>query len=205
MKGNPLRRHLTMNDLEASAILTPDELLRLPDGDSYELIDGHPVEKHMGGESSYVGLEIAHRLKLYAQDRRAGWVLPSDAGYRCFPGRPKLVRKPDVSFIRLGRLPDERIPRGDILIAPDLAVEVVSPNDLCNEVDVKVSEYLDIGVPLVWVVNPEARIAHVHHPDGTARRLRENDEIDGGDVLPGFRCRLADFFPPQPAEQTPST
>jgi Uma2 family endonuclease len=106
-----------------------------------------------------------------------------------------------VSFIRHGRLPGERIPRGDILITPDLAVEVVSPNDLYNEVDVKVSEYLDVGVSLVWVVNPEARTACVYRPGGTARRLRENDEIDGGDVLPGFRCRVAEFFPPAGEEQ----
>jgi len=192
-----------MNDLGTSTILTPDELLALPDGDSYELIDGHPVEKHMGGESSFVGGRISHRLMQYQEQHPGGWVLPSDAGYRCFPGRPKLVRKPDVSFIRHGRLPGERIPRGDILISPDLAVEVVSPNDLYNEVDVKVSEYLDVGVSLVWVVNPEARTACVYRPDGTARRLRENDEIDGGDVLPGFRCRLAEFFPPPPAEQAP--
>jgi Uma2 family endonuclease len=193
-----------MNDLEAIATLTPDELLRLPDGDSYELIDGHPVEKHMGGESSFVGGRISHSLMQHLETHPGGWVLPSDAGYRCFPVRPKLVRKPDVSFIRLGRLPGERIPKGDILIPPDLAVEVVSPNDLYNEIDVKVSEYLDVGVPLVWVVNPETRIACVYRPDGTARRLRENEEIDGGDVLPKFRCRVAEFFPPA-EEQTPGT
>jgi Uma2 family endonuclease len=194
-----------MNDLEASAILTPDELLRLPDSDSYELIDGHPVEKHMGGESSYVGGRIFHRLMQYLENHPGGWVLPSDAGYRCFPNRPKLVRKPDVSFLRLGRLPGERIPKGDIPITPDLAVEVVSPNDLYNEVDVKVSEYLDVGVPLVWVVNPEARTACVYRPDGSARRLRASEEIDGGDVLPGFRCRIAEFFPPHAEEPAPAS
>jgi Uma2 family endonuclease len=191
-----------MNDLEASATLSPDEVARLIDGNGYELIDGQPVEKHMGGESSFVGLEIAYHIRHFLASHPLGRVFGSDGGYRCFPRRPKLVRKPDVSFVRLSRLPDQRIPRGDILIPPDLAVEVVSPNDLYNEVDVKVSEYLDVGVPLVWVVNPEARTAYVYRPDGSARRLRETEEIDGGDVLPGFRCRVADFFPP-PETSTP--
>jgi Uma2 family endonuclease len=191
-----------MNDLEANATLTPDEFLRMPENEHYELIDGHPVEKHMGHESSFVGGEIIFRLRQHLVAHPGGWVFPADAGYRCFPTRPRLVRKPDASFIRPGRLPDERLPKGDCSIAPDLAVEVVSPNDLYNEVDVKVGEYLAIGVPLVWVVNPETRTACVFRPDGSARRLRADEEIDGGDVLPGFHCRLADFFPP-PRGQAP--
>ncbi len=193
-----------MKDLEATSPLTPDEFLRMPENKSYELIDGHPVEKHMGGESSFVGVRISHCLTQHLGSQASGWVLGADAGYRCFPTHPRLVRKPDVSFIRAGRLPDERLPKGDILIPPDLAVEVVSPNDLYNEVDVKVSEYLTVGVPLVWVVNPEARTACVFRPDGSARRLREDEEIDGSDVLPGFRCRLAEFFPP-PEAQAPGS
>ncbi len=184
-----------MNDVAAPQY-TPDDLLRLPDADSYELVDGHLVEKHMGGESSFVGAEILYRVRQYLETNPLGKVLGADGGYRCFPHRPRLVRKPDVSFVRLARLPGERIPKGDITIPPDLAVEVVSPNDLYNEVDVKVSEYLDAGVPLVWVVNPEARSGCVYGPDGSARGLRDADEIDGGDVLPGFRCRVADFLPP---------
>jgi Uma2 family endonuclease len=191
-------------NLETSATLTPDEFLRMPESDHYELIDGHPVEKKMGAESGFVVGQIIIRLGQHLGLRPGGWVLPDDAGYRCFPTRPRLVRKPDVSFIRPGRLPDERIPKGDVSIPPDLAVEVVSPNDLYNEVDVKVSEYLAVGVPLVWVVNPETRTACVFRPDGSARRLREDEEIDGGDVLPGFRCRLAEFFPP-PQAQAPAS
>jgi Uma2 family endonuclease len=194
-----------MNDQEAIALLTPDELLRLPDGDLYELIDGHPVEKHLGGESSFVGGRICHLLMRHLEAHPGGWVLPSNAGYRCFPTRPKLVRKPDVSFISAGRLPGERLPKGDILIPPDIAVEVVSPNDLYNEVDVKLSEYLAIGVPLVWVVNPETRTACVSRPDGSARRLRANEELDGGNVLPGFRCRVEEVFPPPTEEQPPGS
>jgi Uma2 family endonuclease len=200
----------TMNDHE-TATLEPaagpdtfDEVVRLPD--DAELVDGQVVAKNMGTESSYVGAQILFRLVLHVKPPVGGWVLTSDAGYRCFPRRPKLVRKPDVSFIRPGRLPGERLPQGDTLIPPDLAVEVVSPNDLYYEVDRKVSEYLDVNVPMIWVVNPDTRSVLVYLPGGVVRRLSGNDEIDGGDVLPGFRCRLSDFFPPAvPIEADPSS
>src|SRR5260370_24126465 len=122
-----------MNDVAAPQY-TPDDLLRLPDADSYELVDGHLVEKHMGGESSFVGAEILYRVRQYLETNPLGKVLGADGGYRCFPHRPRLVRKPDVSFVRLARLPGERIPNGDITIPPDLAVDVRSANDLHNAV-----------------------------------------------------------------------
>lgn len=78
-------------------------------------------------------------------------------------------------------------------------------NDLYTEVDTKISEYLGAGVLLVWVVNPETRTMVVYHSDGSARRLREDEELDGGTVLPGFRCRVGDFLPPPVQEpQTPT-
>jgi Uma2 family endonuclease len=183
---------------------TPEELLRLPDGDSYELVDGRLVEKHMGGKASNVGAEITGRLFEYKRQGHGGWILNADASYRCFPHRPRLVRKPDVSWIRPGRLADESMPDGIIDIAPDLAVEVTSPNDLYSEVDVKVGEYLDAGVLLVWIVNPATRTALTYHANGSVQRLREDDDLDGADVLPGFRCRLGDCFPPPAPPSAPT-
>ena len=189
-----------MNAIAIPPLYTPEELQRLPDNNNYELIDGRLVEKDMGGEASFVGWRIGTLVGRYLDDHPCGWGLQSNAGYQCFPHRPNLVRKPDVSFIRRGRLPGERIPRGNIRIAPDLAVEVVSPNDLYYEVDEKVTEYLHAGVSLVWVVNPDARTVHVYRPDQTVSRLDAGDELDGGTVLPGFRCRVAELFPVVPAE-----
>ena len=80
----------------------------------------------------------------------------------CFPDAPAKVRKPDASFIRRGRLPGEALPDGFCPIPPDVAAEVVSPNDLAYEVDEKVGEWLRAGVRLVWVINPRARIVAVH-------------------------------------------
>ena len=105
------------------------------------------------------------------------------------------MRRPDVSFIRKERLPEGPTSEGYIYIPPDLAVEVISPNDLAYEVDHKVVEYLDAGVALVWVINPEARTVRIHRRSGSLGWLREEDELSGEDVLPGFRCRVSKLFP----------
>src|SRR5205814_10386571 len=112
---------------------------------------------------------------------------------------PRKMRKPDGSSIGQERLPEGPSSEGYLYIPPDLAVEVISPNDSAYEVDAKVVEYLNAGVPLVWVINPEARTVRIHRHDGSASWLREKDELSGEDVLPGFRCRVADIFPKRPA------
>jgi Uma2 family endonuclease len=76
-------------------------------------------------------------------------------------------------------------------------VEVVSPNDSYYDVEHKVQEYLSAGVQRVWVVNPDRRNVRIHHLDGTTTTLNENDEITGEAVLPGFKCRVGEFFLPR--------
>jgi Uma2 family endonuclease len=109
------------------------------------------------------------------------------------------VRKPDVSFVRYGRFPDEQLPAGFARLAPDLTGEVVSPGDTYEEVDGKVEEYLRAGVRLVWVISPTNRTVRVYRLDGSSSSVRADGELDGEDVLPGFRCRVADLFPQPPA------
>ena len=180
-------------------VLTPDEFERMPGTDGFELIDGVPREKSMGAEASWVGIRIAHFLTVWSDAGRRGWVFGSEGGYVCFPHRPRLLRKPDVSFVRMGRFDDERPPTGYAPIAPDLAAEVVSPNDLYDEIEERVSDFLRAGVPLVWVVDPRNRSAHAYQPGGTFRRLTADDDLTGDPVLPGFRVRIADLLPPPPA------
>jgi len=85
---------------------------------------------------------------------------------------------------------------GHVRLAPDLVVEVISPNDLAYEIDEKVDEYETAGVKLIWVVNPETKAVRVHRADGAVMVLREKDELDGEDILPGFRCPVAELFLP---------
>lgn len=183
-----------MSTVTSKPEVTPDALLMMPDGDRYELVDGHLVERNMGFRSSYIGANLCQLIGSYCRANDLGWFVGSDCGYQCFPDDPNRVRKPDVSFIRRGRLSRDSAPEGHVRIAPDLAVEVLSPNDLDYETDRKVEEYLRAGVRLVWVVSPESRTVLVYRGDGTITGLRESDELSGEDTLPGFRCRVSDLF-----------
>jgi Uma2 family endonuclease len=117
-------------------------------------------------------------------------------GYACFTQSPGKVRRADVSFVRRDRLPEVPTSDGYLYIAPDLAVEVISPNESLYKVDRKLREYLDAGVTLVWVVNPDARTVTIHRAHSVTR-LQENEYLDGENVLPGFRCPVASIFPPK--------
>ena len=170
----------------------------VPDG--YELVDGRLVEMPMGAESGRVAGKLYHKLEAYCEANPVGTPLPADIGFRCFPHRPRLLRKPDASFIRRDRLPGNRVPAGDLTLAPDLAVESISPNDLAEAVMEKVGDYLAAGVQLVWVIYPVRRRAVAFGPNGFAQWIDESGELDGRDVVPGFRCKLGDILqPPDPA------
>ena len=188
-----------MNDIATQTKYTPEDLLTMPDGYRYELVDGNLVERHMGWLAGVVGTELLLRVGNFNHQHRLGWVNQGgDGSYQPFPGK-RLVRKPDVSFVRFGRFPDEQPPTGHAVLAPDLAAEVVSPNDLYEEVDRKIEEYVDAGVRLIWVISPENHTVRVYRADGSSLSLREDDELDGEDVLPGFRCPVRDLFPRPPA------
>lgn len=185
---------------------TPDDLLAMPNSEGYELVRGQLVGKNIGVQSSWVGGRLFARLERFCNEHEIGWPLPADTGYQCFPHDPSLVRKPDVSFVRPGRFADGRLPRGWSTIPPDLAVEVVSPNDRVPQLEEKLEDYRKAGVPLVWVVHPDARLVMVYRRDSTVSRLLENDALSGEDVLPGFQCPIREILPPaEQAEQTQPT
>lgn len=141
-------------------------------------------------------MKLNRLLGQFVDDNRLGDVFSPETGYRCFSGDPNLVRKPDGSFIARGRLPERKIPKGHITIVPDLAIEVISPNDLYYDVESKVSLYQQAGIRLIWVVNPDSRTVKVYEPKRAYPvELTEADELDGGEVLPGFRCAVRDIFP----------
>ena len=104
------------------------------------------------------------------------------------------VRKPHGSYISIVRLPNDADLKGHCLIVPDLAVEVASPNDLSEEVEEKVDEYLRAGVRLVWVVYPQTKLIRVHRVNGTVQDLHLHEELSGEDVIVGFRCPISEVF-----------
>jgi Uma2 family endonuclease len=107
---------------------------------------------------------------------------------------PDLVRVPDISFVARDHIPEDGLRLVFWPFAPDLAIEIVSPNDRPGEVQTKVGEYLAAGSRAVWVMWPERRALTVHWPDGGSIELGPDDEIGGGDVLPGFRVKVGALF-----------
>lgn len=180
------------------AVVTPEELLLMADSVNYELVDGNLVERHMGSKSSAIALAIGMALRMYVQAKGLGHVFTTDCGYQCFADDPTKVRKPDVSFIRMGRLAGEELPDGWVTIPPDLAVEVLSPGDLAHEVEEKVEEYLRASVKLIWVVNPTTKTVRIHRPNNEIVRrggtVKLGETISGEDVIPGFACLIDEFF-----------
>ena len=191
-----------MSIVTAKQEITPEQLLARSDANAFELVDGELVERNVCVLSSLVeGITYA-RLFAYSEANDSGPVWPGSNGYQCFPDAPNKVRRPDVSFVRRERFSVEHFRNGWLTIHPDLAVEVLSPNDKVYEVDEKIEEYLAAGVPLVWVINPETRIVEVHRKDGTVSKLYAHDELSGEDILPGFRCQVGSLFPPELAAKT---
>jgi Uma2 family endonuclease len=107
-----------------------------------------------------------------------------------------LRRLPDVSFVSTARWPlDRALPEtGDWDVVPDLAVEVISPNDIFKDVLAKVREYFHYGVQVVWVIAPEERQVYVYDAPTHVRILTGQDELTGGEVVPGFRLSLGHLF-----------
>jgi len=183
-----------MNVPTTHVLLDPDDLLRMPDGDRYELIDGVPVEKKMGAKSDWIAATLIGMLQPFCRARRLGLVFASQTGYRCFPSKPRQVRKPDVSLVASGRFPGDTPPDGDIDIAPDLAVEVVSVNDGYEEIQARVMDYKSAKTRLLWVISPETKTVLIRRLDGTCAEIGEAGELSGEDVIPGFTCKVADLF-----------
>jgi Uma2 family endonuclease len=175
-------------------------LLASEEEDHYEVVDGKLVERNMSLLSVSAGGELYRSLQSFALENGLGRAFGDGLGYRCFRDDPRKVRRPDLSFIRQSRLTREVILSNEVTIPPDLAVEVVSPNDFFCEVEAKVMEYLDAGVPLVWVLNPLSKTAHVYRNSGDWDLLKHDEVLDGEDVVPNFRCNVGELFIALPDE-----
>ncbi|MFM9963506.1 MAG: Uma2 family endonuclease [Planctomycetaceae bacterium] len=174
--------------------ISADDLLTMPDGDRFELINGELIERIKGALPVWIAGQVAGFLMDFS-DEDGGLTFGGGASYRCFNDTER-VRKSDASYIRPGRL--AVIPEGFLEIPPDLAVEVVSPTDRYREVEQKAEEYLEAGVVVVWVFNPSNRSVRIFRSDTMPVQLGPNDELTAEDIMPGFRCRVSDLFPKVP-------
>ena len=158
----------------------------------WELVDGEPIElTPAAGKSSRIGGRLYARLADHVEPSEFGWAFPAETGFVLFDDR-QIVRSPDAAVVlrnRLTELPDSFVP-----MAPDLAVEVLSPSDRMADALAKVAMYLQAGTPLVWLVNPATRTVVVFRSEMDPVTLAGSDILDGGDVLPGFSVPIAEIF-----------
>jgi Uma2 family endonuclease len=183
-----------MTVTSAPTRFTPDDVLQLENEGLFELVDGQLVEKKTSSIASKTANRIAFHLSVWTQDFEKGEVFPEQT-FHCFPNDGNLVRRPDVALIlaeRLGGVPDE----GHVPISPDLAVEVISPNDKIYELDARLIDYRSAGVKLVWVVNPDSRTVRIHRLDHTVTELLETETLAGESLLAGFSVLVQELFPP---------
>lgn len=161
-----------------------------------ELVYGRLAEKRRGYDANWTAGRITGYLTMYILNGHGGDLLPEQS-FRCFPTDPDGYRRPDVAYIVPERVPAAR-PQGHIPFRPDLVVEVVSPNDNVDELELKLADYEAAGIPLVWVAIPAVRRVRSYAIDGTTLRLRDGDTLRGDPVLPGFAVAVSDLFPPRP-------
>ena len=173
----------------AEIALNPDK--------EYEIVAGQPEEKEMGGgRHSGIGLRLSSALWVHVAAHRLGGVYGPDASFRIGVNE----RMPDVAFVSAARIPPDGEPDSIWPIAPDLAVEVISPNDLYEKVNAKIAEYFAAGVLQVWLISPEHRTVTVYHSPTRTEILLESDELVSEEVVPGFRCKVSELFK-QPAHR----
>ena len=187
-----------------NALLTPtpvekyapdDPFLLSDNGKGWELVDGELRELNVSFQSSFTAGRVCTKLTNHVEAKNLGWVSPEGTSYRCFPDDPKLVRRADTSFHALGRLTQEQAKReGHCTVVPDLVVEVVSPNDLADDVNEKRIEWLLAGAKLVWVIHPIQESIHAYRADGSVRLFERTDVLTAEPVLPAFSAPVADLF-----------
>ncbi len=178
---------------------TEDDLLKLSARTDriYELVDGVLVEKPMGMLESGLACVVIRLLGNYVEEQDLGLVTGADGTLRLMPG---LVRIPDVAFISFQQIPSRTWPAEPIPdLAPDLAVEVLSPSNTPGEMKRKLKDYFLSGVRLVWFIDPQARTGSIYTAPDQERSIAENESLDGGEVLPGYTLPLSQVFARLPA------
>jgi Uma2 family endonuclease len=175
--------------------VSADELLRMPDdGLLRELVDGEVwMTPPPGEEHGVVAAEILISLGSHVRAHGLGRVHAAETGFKIGTD-PDTVLAPDAAFVSRERIEQAAVGKGYRLGAPDLVVEVVSPGDTFARVEAKVARWLEAGCRMVVVVNPERHAATVYRSLSDVRLLTESDELDGGDVVPGWRLPVRELF-----------
>ena len=178
----------------SGGLVTANDLLTLEiSGKSTELVRGRlivrePPSTYHGRVQGVLHVLVGSHVRAHA----LGAVLGQDTGFK-IASDPDTVRAPDLAFVDRARVA-QIARRGYAALAPDLVAEILSPDDRPGEVLTKVGDWLAAGVRLVWVIDPDRRVATVYRADGSVITVASDADIDGDAVLPGFSFRLSELF-----------
>ena len=176
-------------------LVTAEELERMPQYDAHvELVEGEIVKTAPAGhEHGEIALAIGSLLREFVRMNKLGKTYGAETGF-ILSRNPDTVRAPDAAFVSTERVTRQTRREGFFDGVPDLAVEVVSPEDTIGEIDAKVVEYLEAGTSLIWIIHPRTRTITVYRSLDQVRVLTANDMLDGNDVLPGFAVIVKEIF-----------
>ncbi len=179
--------------LKSTKLITGEELAQMSHVATGELVKGVYVKKMPTGYlHGIIEGVIAGFLFIFVRNNPTGQVLTGEVGI--YTSRePDTVRAADIAYISFTRLQKVKS-RSFLDVAPELVVEVLSPNDMWHDVHTKLAEYFAAGVQLIWVVDPQLEQIHVYTSLDDVMRLTSSDELTGGNVLPGFQVALSDIF-----------
>jgi Uma2 family endonuclease len=174
-------------------ITTAEQLFQAPELGPCELLRGELIMMSpAGSEHGMIVAEVAGILRDFVKPRGLGVVLGAETGFRVST-EPDTVLAPDVAFLQAARVASG-LPKGYFPGAPDLAVEVLSPNDRFSEVIAKVQNWLGAGCKCVWVVDPKTQAVAIYGAGHTGAILGASDTLTGGELLPGFSTPVAGIF-----------
>ena len=176
-------------------LLSAEEFSNLPDsGGRNELLNGELLPMSPANpRHGFIAFRIGTILDRFVTPLKLGAFFAAETGF-IVSRAPDSILAPDVSFIFTAKIPSDGIPDKFLHTSPDFTVEVLSPNDSAQDVEVKAKKYLDAGTRLIWVVNPKTESVTVYQAGPTTRHLKKTDTITGEDVFPGFSCTVAEFF-----------
>lgn len=184
-----------MTTAATARLMTADELLTMPaDGNRYELVRGVLIRMSPSSvRSNAIGIQVIVRLSDFIDERDLGAYGGFEGGFR-LASDPDTVRAPDAWFIRKERISPDGLPDGFWPGAPDLVVEVLSPTDRSGDIADRLRDYLAAGVRLAWLLDPRTKAAAVFPAGRMPYFVMADGELDGEDVLPGFKLPLRDLF-----------
>lgn len=182
---------------DMTRLMTAEDLLQPGVPEHADLVRGVLVVREPPGfRHGEIMARLIVVLGAYLDAHNIGRVVAGDAGFKLATD-PDTVRGADVAFVSR-----ERLPRGSPVafpaLGPDLVIEVLSPGDRPAETFAKIADWLSAGSRLVWVIDPERRLARIYRADGTESILGDDDTLDGEDVLPGFTCTIRRVLDPTP-------